>query len=397
MTRYCSIILCTAVALLVALGLVMLASTSAWVLEEGKDRYYFVWSQARMVVLGLVVACLASRAPEGLMRKLWPWALGACCVLLALCFLPGIGVETYGAKRWIKLPGMPQFQPSELARVVGVISVAGWFARWQTETRSFWRGYVFPGMMIGLPIGLIAIETDVGSALSMSAACAVMFFCAGTRLRFLLPTAIVAMVLASAYIRHNPTRWSRIEAWLDLGKKQEEMSEPEWKALIKRRDEGKGAQQWRALVAFGNGGPNGVGLGNGAEKFGKLTFAHIDFIFPEVGEELGLPFTLGVVLCYVMIAVAGFGIALQAKNVFPRLMAIGLTCMIVIPAMQNIAVTTGAMPNDGLPLPFVSFGGSSIVFALLAVGMLVGIHRRCTPEEIPELALCKNRSYAIRL
>lgn len=397
MTRYCSIILCTAVALLVALGLVMLASTSAWVLEDGKDPYSFVWSQGRMVALGLVVAFAASRTPEALLRKFWPWALAVCCVLLALCFLPGIGVETYGAKRWIKLPGLPQFQPSELARVVGVISVAGWFARRPSETRTFWRGFILPGMMIGIPIGLIAIETDVGSALSMSAACAVMFFCAGTRLRFLLPTALCAMVLAGAYIRHNETRWSRIEAWLDLGKKQEEMSESEWKALIKRRDEGKGAQQWRALVAFGNGGPTGVGLGNGAEKFGKLTFAHIDFIFPEVGEELGLPFTLGVVLCYVMIAVSGLGIALQAKQVFPRLMAIGLTCMIVIPAMQNIAVTTGAMPNDGLPLPFVSFGGSSIVFALLAVGMLVGIHRRCCPEEIPEVALCKNRSYAIRL
>ncbi|MEI7928222.1 MAG: putative peptidoglycan glycosyltransferase FtsW [Verrucomicrobiales bacterium] len=381
MVRYCSIILCTVVALLVALGLVMLASTSAWVLEEGRDPYFFVKRQVLMLLIGLVGAFLASRVPEAPMRKLWPWALAGCCVLLALCFLPGIGIETYGAKRWIKVPGISQFQPSELARVVGVIALAGWFARWQTETRSFWRGFVLPGIMIGLPIGLIAIETDVGSALSMSVACAAMFFCAGTRLRYLLPSAIMAATVACVYIRNNPTRWSRIEAWMDLEKHQQD----------------KGAQQWRALIAFGNGGPSGVGLGNGAEKFGKLTFAHIDFIFPEIGEELGLPFTLGVVLCYVLIAVCGFGIALQAKNLFPRLMAIGLTCMIVIPAMQNIAVTTGAMPNDGLPLPFVSFGGSSIIFALLAVGMLVGIHRRCAPEEIPELALCKNRRYAIRL
>lgn len=397
MTRYCSILLCTAVALLVALGLVMLASTSAWVLEEGQDPYFFVKRQVMMLAIGLVAAFVASRLPDGLLRKLWPWALGACCVLLALCFVPGVGVETYGAKRWIKVPVINQFQPSELARVVGVIALAGWFARWQTETRSFWRGFVLPGMMIGLPIGLIAIETDVGSALSMSAACAAMFFCAGTRLRFLLPTAVLCMALAFVYLRHNETRWSRIQVWMDLNKRQEEMSEQEWKQHVENRDRGKGAQQWRALIAFGNGGPTGVGLGNGAEKFGKLTFAHIDFIFPEVGEELGLPFTLGVVFCYVLIAVCGIGIALQARNPFPRLMAIGLTCMIVIPAMQNIAVTTGAMPNDGLPLPFVSFGGSSIVFALLAVGMLVGIHRRCTPEEIPEIALCKNRRYAIRL
>lgn len=397
MVRYCSIILCTAVALLVALGLVMLASTSAWVLEEGKDPYYFVWSQGKMVVLGLVGAFFASRVPDAWLRKLWPWALGICCVLLALCFLPGVGVDTYGAKRWIKIPALPQFQPSEVARVVIVICLAGWFARWQTETRTFWKGFVLPGMLVGLPIGLTAIETDVGSALSMSVACAVIFFCAGTRLRLLVPVAVLGLTVACLYVRNNETRWSRVKAWMDMEKRREEVSETEWKALVKTREQGKGAQQWRALIAFGNGGPTGVGLGNGAEKFGKLTFAHIDFILPEIGEELGLTATLGVVLCYVMIAVCGFGIALQAKTPFPRLMAIGLSCMIVVPAIQNIAVTTGMLPNDGLPLPFVSFGGSSIVFALLAVGMLVGIHRRCTPEEIPEIALCKNRRYAIRL
>lgn len=397
MTRHCSILLCTAVALLVALGLVMLASTSAWVLEEGQDPYYFVKRQAGMLVLGLTAAFFASRASEGFLRKLWPWALGISCVLLALCFAPVVGVETFGAKRWVKFPGLPQFQPSELARVVIVIALAGWFARWQSENRSFWRGFVLPGMLVGLPIGLIAIETDMGSAISISCACAAVFFCAGSRLRFLLPVGLAGVVLAGVYLRSNETRWSRIEAWLDLGKQQHEMSEKDWKTLVEKRDKGKGKQQWRALVAFGNGGPTGVGLGNGAEKFGNLTFSHIDFIFPEIGEELGLPFTLGTVFCFVLIGVCGFGIALQAKNPFPRLMAVGLTCMIVIPALQNIAVTTAAMPNDGLPLPFVSFGGSSIVFALIAVGMLVGIHRRCCPEEVPEIALCKNRRYAIRL
>ncbi|MGC4014864.1 MAG: FtsW/RodA/SpoVE family cell cycle protein [Luteolibacter sp.] len=381
MIRYCSIVLCIAVALLVGLGLVMLASTSAWVLQEGASPYSFVKKQAVMVVVGVVLALVAARLPVAPVRKLWPWALAAVCVLLVMCLLPGVGQEIYGSKRWVKMPVVGAFQPSELARVVGVVSLAGWFARWQTETRTFWRGFILPGMIIGLPIGLIAIETDVGSALSMSVACATVFFCAGTRLRYLIPIAILGMSGAYGYVRHDPVRWKRIEFWLD----------PE-----NHKTDG-GMQQWRALVAFGNGGPTGVGLGNGNEKFGSLTFAHIDFIFPEIGEELGLPFTLGVVLCYVLIAVCGIGIASQAKSVFDRLAAVGLTCMVVVPAMQNIAVTTACLPNDGLPLPFISYGGSSIVFALAAVGMLVGIHRRGVSEGIVEVTLGQQKRYAIRL
>ncbi|BCU75721.1 putative peptidoglycan glycosyltransferase FtsW [Luteolibacter sp. LG18] len=380
MIRYAAIVLCIAVALLVCLGLVMLASTSAWVLEGGEP-YSFVKKQALMVVVGAVLAIFAARVPDAPLRKLWPWALAAVCVLLVMCLIPGVGIEIYGSKRWVKMPVMGAFQPSELARVVGVIALAGWFARWQTETRTFWRGFILPGMIIGLPIGLIAIETDVGSALSMSMACATVFFCAGTRLRYLIPIAILGMTAAYTYVRHDPVRWSRIESWLDPENHQKD----------------NGMQQWRALIAFGNGGPTGVGLGNGNEKFGNLTFAHIDFIFPEIGEELGLPATLGVVLCYVMIAVCGIGIAAQAKTVFARLAAIGLTCMIVVPAMQNIAVTTGCLPNDGLPLPFISYGGSSIVFALAAVGMLVGIHRRGIQEDAGGLVLDRQRGHDLRL
>jgi cell division protein FtsW len=159
----------------------------------------------------------------------------------------------------------------------------------------------------------------------------------------------------------------------------------------------KGMQQWRALLALGNGGPWGVGLGNGVEKFGTLTFAHIDFIFPVIGEELGLPFTMGVVMCYVLIAVGGCGIALQANNVFHRCLALGITCVIVLPAIQNIGVTTALLPNDGLPLPFVSYGGTSLVFSLAAVGMLVGIHRKSQLRAAQEFPLTRQTRLAVRL
>jgi len=382
MFRHASILLCLAVAALVALGLVMLASTSAWV--RGVDEsYMFLRKQTIMVVVGLVLAVVAAFMPGEWMRKMVPWMWVGSLVLLLLCFVPGVSVEIYGSKRWIQIPLLGQFQPSELAKIVTVMSLAAWFARWQTEVSTFWRGFVIPGIIVGFPILAIAAETDVGSALSLSVAAGAVLFTIGTRLSFILPTAIGVVSLASVYIYNNENRWSRIQAWLDLENPIHQLD--------------KGMQQWRALLALGNGGPWGVGLGNGVEKFGTLTFAHIDFIFPVIGEELGLPFTLGVIICYVLIAVAGTAIAVQATNVFNRCLAIGLTAVIVVPAMVNIGVTTAVLPNDGLPLPFVSYGGTSLVFSLAAVGLLVGIHRVSNQAPPSAFPLGKDARLSVRL
>lgn len=382
MTRHCSTILCAAVAALVALGLIMLASTSAWV-KGVENPYHFLSRQALMVLLGMVAAFVAARFPLEQVRKLAPWMFGTVILLLALCYIPGIGVSIFGSKRWIQLPGIGQFQPSELAKVVVVICLAAWLARWQTEIPAFWRGFIIPGLIAGVPILLIACQTDVGSALSLSIAVAAILFCVGTRLVYLIPSFIVAASGAYYFVRNDANRWGRIEAWLDLENPVHQLD--------------RGMQQWRALLALGNGGPWGVGLGNGVEKFGTLTFAHIDFIFPVVGEELGLPFTLGVVLCYVLITVCGCGIALQATTIFNRCVALGLTCVIVVPAIQNIAVTTALLPNDGLPLPFVSYGGTSLIFSLAAIGILVGIHRRSHAKVTQEFPLNKQTRLAVRL
>lgn len=382
MNRSASIILCTAVAALVALGLVMLASTGAWA-RNSPTPYSFVKGQAVFAAVGLIAAVIASRLDPIWLRRGWPWALGFVCILLVLCFVPGIERPEWGSNRWIHLPLIGRFQPSELAKVVVMVALAGWFARWQTETHTFWRGFILPGMLVGLPVGLIAIETDVGSALALSVAIAAVLFCVGTRLLYLVPTALTAIIGAAFYIRTDPVRWTRIEAWLDLEAHQ--------------RD--KGQQQWSALRAFGNGGPEGVGLGNGSEKFGPLTFAYSDFIFPVVGEELGLFFTLGTVLCFVLIAVCGCAIASRATTIFDRCLALGLTAVIVVPAMVNIAVTTAVVPNDGLPLPFVSHGGTSLLISLAAVGLLCGIHRRShqlLPAAKP-LPVVGSKVYAVKL
>jgi cell division protein FtsW len=366
--RFSSILLCLASLALIALGLTMLASTSVWV-HGVEEPYLFLRKQAAMALFGLLVAIGCVMLPAGWLRRTAWWSLGITCVLLGLCLIPGIGVEIYGARRWLPVPLLGQFQVSEMAKLVVVIALAAWFTRWKTETRTFWRGFVLPGMLAGLPIVLIAVETDVGSALSLSVAVGAVLFCIGTRVIYLVPAALLACGAAAYYIVNDPTRWERIEAWLHLDDPVHQLD--------------KGMQQWRALLALGNGGPWGVGLGNGVEKFGTLTFAHIDFIFPVVGEELGLPFTLGVVFCYVLISVAGIGIAIQAKDVFSRCLALGLTCVIAVPAMVNIAVTTAFLPNDGLPLPFVSFGGTSLIFSMAAIGMLIAIHRQACSNPQP--------------
>ena len=379
MIRHCSTVLCAAVAVLVALGLIMLTSTGAWV--KGFGPYHFLGHQALMVGVGLIAAIIAVRFNVENLRKLAPWLYAVMCITLLLCYVPGIGVSIYGSKRWLQLPGLGQFQPSEMSRIIIVICLAAWFARWQTEVRTFWRGFVIPGLIAGVPILLIAAEPAVGIALSLSVVVGSLMFSVGTRLRYSLPTALSVITAAGWFIYHDENRWNRIQTWLDL----------------EHHTQDRGMQQWRALLALGNGGPTGVGLGNGVEKFGTLTFAHIDFIFPEVGEELGLVATLFVVVCYVLIAVAGCGIALQAKNMFNRCLALGLTCLIVVPAMENIAVTTAMLPNDGLPLPFVSFGGTSILLSLAAVGILVGIHRRSLAYVPQEFPLAREKRFAVRL
>ncbi|MEI6674000.1 MAG: putative peptidoglycan glycosyltransferase FtsW [Verrucomicrobiota bacterium] len=380
--QWSSILLCIAVALLVALGLTMLASTSVWV-HGVEEPHFFVHKQIIMAAVGLVAAIVAALISPDWLRKGAPWLLAVTCVMLVLCLVPGVGTEIYGSKRWLHIPFLGNFQPSELAKIITVVSLSAWFARWQTEVRGFWHGFVIPGAIAAAPLLLIAVETDVGSALTLSLVVGAILFCMGSRFIYLIPTALSVVSVIGYYIRHNDNRWARILAWWNLEDPAQQI--------------GVGMQQWRALLALGNGGPWGVGLGNGVEKFGTLTFAHIDFIFPVVGEELGLPATLGVVLCFVLIGVAGIGIAVQATNVFNRCMALGLTCVLVVPSIQNIAVTTASLPNDGLPLPFVSFGGSSLLFSLIAVGMLVGIHRRSQCEPNEEFALNQKTRLAVRL
>lgn len=381
MGRKNAIYLCLAVTALVTLGLVMLTSTSVW--DDEVDGYALVKKQAMWIGIGMIGAVIISVIDYRKLRRWWIPLLGASCVLLTLCYVPGIAHEVKGESRWIKLPGIPQFQPSELAKIFVIMGIAAWYAHFQTENRTFFKGFVFPSALLGIPVVLIFFEKDMGTAMALGAAGAVVMYVAGTRLPYLGAAAGSGLAGMGFVVWQNPERMGRIMALFDLESDKYRL--------------GDGYQQLHGLYAFANGGVDGTGLGNGVEKHGYLPEAHTDFIFPAIGEELGLWFTLGSVFCFVVIVIFGIAIAMHAKDIFGRLMAVGLTSIIVIPAMMNIGVCTAVLPNTGLPLPFISYGGTNLIFTLISVGMLISIHRHTVFVDRSEMPVINEKKQCVRI
>jgi cell division protein FtsW len=383
MGRRAAIILCISVAVLVALGLIMLASTSAWVYGVDDDPYLLVKRQGIFAGVGLIAALVAGCIDYRILRRMWMPLLIAGCVLLTLCYVPGVQVEVKGEARWIWAPVIGRFQPSEVAKLVVIIALAAWFAQHQAEARSFLRGFVLPGLLLGIPVALIFFEKDMGTAVALGGAGFLVMFTAGTRVSLLSLVAVVGILGLYKAVESDPYRRMKFEALLNL-------DDPE----VQRK---AGYQQYRAKLALASGGLLGAGLGNGAEKHGYLPEAHTDFIFPVAGEELGLLCTLGIVFCFVLISTSGISIALHSSDRFGKLLGLGLTAAITLPALMNIGVVTSVLPNTGLPLPFVSYGGTNLVFTLAAVGLLVSLHRRAFYAECAEMPVIKERQLALKI
>ena len=380
MARYSAWILGLSVFFLCTLGLIMLTSTSIWSEGDG-ETYVHLKSQAKWLLIGAIGAWGLALIDHRLLERHWKWIFATCCLLLALCYVPGVGVERNGESRWISLPGLRQFQPSECAKIAIAVSLAAFLAKYQAEVRTFHRGFVMPCLYLGLPLGLIFFEKDMGTAVSLGAAGVAILFVAGTRMKYLATIAVASFGTLAFFVMQNANRLERIMAYQNLEAHKLD----------------KGLQQYRAMLAFANGGMEGAGLGNGAEKHGALPFAHTDFIFAMVGEEMGLFYTLGTVFAFVLIAVCGVFIAVHAHDMFSKLLAVGLTATIISPALLNFGVVTALLPNTGLPLPFLSYGGSNLVFTLAAIGLLIGVHRRTKFIEAREIPLLKERKLAIRI
>ncbi len=373
MARRISILLIVAVCLLVALGLTMLASTSYFV-GDGKGEAY-VTLRKQGVALGLgVVACFFFALLDYNKLFRWRWHLFAgAAAVLAIVLVPGIGVTINGATRWIGA-GMFRVQPSEMAKIALAIAMAAWFAQHEADTHTLLRGFLLPALLVAVPVVLIGCEVDLGNALLAAMIGAGIMFVAGTRFVYL---AVVVSVIAAALttaVLYTPNRVQRITAVYDLQNYKDT-----W-----------GLQQWVSSLAFGSGGVEGRGLGAGRMKLSYLPEAHTDFIFPMVGEELGLYGTAGTVLVFLVLVIAGMCISSYAPNRFGKLLGFGLTLMLGLEALLNMGVTTALLPNKGLPLPFVSYGGSSLVAAMIAIGILINIHRQGVHLHRGELPIIRN-------
>ncbi len=344
---------------LIVLGLVMMSSTSPYAPESIKAGVPMLLlnQQAKWLAVGVVLCAFAAALDYHFLQKTWWLWFGIAVVLLVCCFVPHIGHRLNGSRRWIKL-GL-QFQPSEFAKLAAVVTVAWWFSREKSYEREFVRGFLAPLGMAGVLMALIAPEVDMGTTALIGGTTFVLMFIAGTCLRYLaLAVSAGAGALALA-IYLLPERTGRFLAF-----------------MYPEKYPADAYQTVQGLIALGSGGVNGLGLGMGVQKMMYLPFAYTDFIFPVIGEELGLRWTLAVVATYLVFILCGAAIALRARDRFGMLLGFGVTMLIALQAAVNIGVTTALLPNKGLPLPFISYGGTNLVFCLIGVGILINIYRQ---------------------
>jgi cell division protein FtsW len=267
-----------------------------------------------------------------------------------------------GARRWFNLHGV-RFEPSELGKVALIIALAWYGDRYQRRMHTFKWGMAIPIGIIGVVLGLVFVEPDRGTTILLAAVSGAILLLAGVQWKFIVPPVVLAIAGLVVSILHDPMRMKRIFSWLDL----------------EENKDGVGYQAYQAMIALGSGGWGGLGLGNGRQKLGFVPEQHTDFIFSIIGEELGLVTTLLVVLAFVVLAVCGIYIALHARDRFGMLLAAGVTLLISLQAAINIGVVTSALPNKGLPLPFISYGGSNLLAMLGCVGILLGVARQAVP------------------
>jgi cell division protein FtsW len=348
---------------LLGLGIVMLLSTSVYV-AEGSDVYHDVHRQIVWIMLG-ITACGVCAAIDYRFWLRFRWAIfGVACVLLALCFLPILGEERNGSFRWVSLRDFGidfiRLQPSELAKLAVVFVLAGWLAKNVERVKEIGHGFAFPLAIALVPVALIAIETDMGTSVLITATAITLLFIAGCRWWLVALTAVAGLAVLAVAVKYDAERMDRVLAFLDL----------------EGTRTGDGLQQWRALLAMSEGGWFGMGLGEGREKLMYLPYAHTDFIFPMIGEELGAVATLAVIAAFMTLLFAGISIARSAPDDFGRLLGMGIVLLIALQAIMNIGVTTAVLPNKGLPLPFISYGGSNLLFSLAGIGILLNIYRQ---------------------
>ncbi len=345
--------------LLICVGVVMIFSASSiysW--ENYKDPAFFLKRHIIFLMLGIMVAFLIMCLDYRKLKQYSKPLLACSLILLVLVLVPGLGREVGGARRWFRFKFF-SFQPSELASLALIIYMADFISRKKNVINNFWQGFLPAMMVLGLTVGMIIIQPDLGTTLALVILVFIMFFLAGLRLSYLLYMGLVSLPMLFILVFSVPYRRARIFAFLNP------WADPK----------GSGFQIIQSQVALGSGGFFGLGPGHSLQKLFYLPAAHTDFVFSIIGEELGLLGTLAIIILFIIFIHQGYKIARNAPDTFGHFLALGLILMLALKAAINIGVSCGLLPTKGLPLPFISYGGSSFIFDLIYVGLLLNIAR----------------------
>lgn len=359
MVRKTRINMFTVALVLICIGIVMIYSSSsiyAW--ERYGDSFYFLKRHLIFLAIGLLFTFLAMVVDYRIFRKYARLLLWIAIALLVLVLIPGIGREVSGARRWFRFKFI-SFQPSEFANLALIIYIADFICRKGDKIKIILKGLIPPVCVLGIFALLILLQPDLGTVIALASVIMIMLYIAGVRGRYILSLILCSLPALYFLVFSVPYRRARILAflnpWLD--------------------PKGTGFQIIQSQIALGSGGFLGRGLGHSQQKLFYLPAAHTDFIFSIIGEELGLLGTLGVITLFIVFIQQGLKIIKNAQDKFGYFLALGLVLMISLKAIVNIGVSCGVFPTKGLPLPFISYGGSSLIFDMVSLGILINIAR----------------------
>lgn len=345
--------------LLLLIGLIMVFSASGVMAETRYgDSMFFLKRQAVWIVLGLLALHWVSRQDYDIWKSMMPIVLCLTIGCLILVLIPDVGSKVNGSRRWFRVAGL-SFQPGELAKLTAVLYLASFLVRREEDITSFKKGVLAPVIVVGALAGLALLEPDMGTAMVLVAVLLGLLFLGGARITHLVGLVLSLLPLGYLLIMESDYRRRRLMSFLDPWQDPHDA----------------GFQLTQSFVALGNGGFAGVGLGEGRQKLFFLPEAHADFVLALVGEELGFLGTGLLMVLFAILLVKGFHIAGRAPDAFGRHLASGVTLLLGIQVLINAGVVSGLLPTKGLTLPLVSYGGSSLIVTLIAIGMLLSISR----------------------